>query len=161
MLKRALLLGSLLLAVAGCPTSGGSGDDDDDTPPPDPCEGYEQPDGVFADYSDEEQRLYMQCVVMPEFTPIFREFDADEYANFSCDTCHGEGSGAAGDFEMPNDDLFTLEFSGFPYSQDPDPEIAAYGEFMEDEVVFQMAELLGRSTDFQSPDFFGCYGCHP
>jgi len=161
MLKRSLLLGLVMFAIAGCPTNGGSGDDDDDTPPPNPCESYEQPDGVFADWTGDEQGLFMQCMVVPEFAPKFQEFDSEEYASFSCDTCHGEGSAEAGEFEMPNEDLFELDFNEFPYSQNADPEVAAYGEFMEDEVVFQMAELLGRSTQFGDPDFFGCYGCHP
>lgn len=156
---RSLLFLSLSLFLVACPTTGDDDDaSNDDDAVADPCEGYEAP-SEFDDMNDEEKRDYMTCVVVPEMAPRFQEFDADEYANFGCDTCHGDDR-VEREHEMPNPDLYRLPLSGFPFSDDPDPEVAVYGDFMETEVSGNMADLLGRSSEFGDPDFFGCYGCH-
>ena len=151
-----LLAALLCLAITpACPTSGAGGDDDDSVF--DPCADYETA-GDWADLDDDQRRDFMTCEVVPALTPMFQEFDGDEYANFGCVTCHGADPEAV-DFEMPNG-LQELDLSDFPFSSHPDPDTAAYGEFMEDDVLPAMADLLGRSTDFNDPNFFGCYDCH-
>jgi len=157
-----ILLAALLgLAVApACPSSGTGDDDDasdDDDSVFDPCESYESA-GDWDDLDDDQRRDFMTCEVMPALMPMFQEFDAEKYASFGCVTCHGEDR-AAVNFEMPNG-LVELDIGDFPFSSHPDPETAAFGEFMESEVLPAMADLLGRSTNFNDPDFFGCYGCH-
>jgi len=155
-LSRLLAL-SLLLFVAACPTANDDDSASNDDDAADPCADYE-PSGAFDDMDDDEKRQFMTCVVMPDMTDAFQAFDADEYATFGCATCHGQDREAV-DHEMPNG-LEELPLAGFPFSESNDPEEAAFGEFMEDEVLPAMQAHLGRSSNFNDPNFFGCYGCH-
>ncbi len=148
---------SLLLLLVACPTAGDDDDASNDDDAADPCDGYEASD-VFDSMDDDEKRLFMTCVVLPEMTEIFQEFDAEEYADFHCASCHGDDREEV-DHAMPNG-LEALDPSDFPFSQNPDPHKREYGEFMGDEVVPAMRALLGRSSTFGAPDYFGCYDCH-
>ena len=153
------LLALLGLTFAlGCPTTGDDDDAANDDDAAGLCDGYEEPDEDFADLSDAEKRAFMECMVVPTMEPLFQDFDADAYADFGCATCHGEDREDV-DHEMPNG-LEELPISGFPFSNSSDPEEAAYGEFMEDTVVSEMAALLGRSRNVNDPNYFGCYDCH-
>jgi len=159
-MRRILADLSLLLLAMGLLACGPAGDDDDasdDDDAVDVCADYET-EGEWEDLDEDQRRLFMECEVVPEMRDLFQEFDADEYSNFSCDTCHGADREEV-DHEMPNG-LEELPMGGFPFSQSDDPEEAAYGEFMEQEVLGAMQDLLVRSSDFQDPEFFGCYGCH-
>ncbi len=153
-----LVLLGLAFAV-GCPTSGDDDDavGDDDDAVADPCADYAAP-GAWEDLDEEERRAYMTCVVVPTMAPMFQEFDEERFAGFGCVTCHGEDREAV-EHEMPNG-LEELPLSGFPFSNSSDPDEAAIGAFMEDDVVGEMAQLLGRSRNPNSPDYFGCYDCH-
>lgn len=132
-------------------------EDPTDDPTEDPTE---DPTTVaWEDMDDAARRAYMGEVVMPAMKASFQAFDADRFADFSCATCHGEDGGSIG-FEMPNG-LFPLSYGGFPYSASDDADTAAWGVFMETDVLPEMAELLGLPEyDRETGEGFGCFGCH-
>jgi len=106
-----------------------------------------------------EQREFMNWEVLPPMADAFQAFDADEFAEFDCETCHGDDMWQV-EFEMPNGNT-ELPFDGFPFSESDDLEEAAFGEFMEDDVLPDMVELLDEEEyDPQTGTGFGCYECH-
>jgi hypothetical protein len=121
-------------------------------------ENYSDPD-PWEDLDTEGRREFMNWEVFEPMKALFQDFDATEYADFDCETCHGDNMWAV-DFDMPNGGP-ALSLSGFPFSQSSDPEEAAYGEFMEDDVIDDFVEILDI-TPFnpQTGEGFGCYGCH-
>ena len=157
-----LLLLSLLSLLVACPPGGGdddddsAGDDDDSVAADAVCDDpdYEAP-GAWASLDHDQRKQYMACLVLPEMTDLFQEFDDGLYADFSCETCHGADREDV-DYEMPNG-VAPLAISDFPFSQHEDERLRAYGEFMEDEVYPTMAEFLGLQP---TPAQFSCYDCH-
>ncbi len=150
-LRPAALLLVLLLPLVGCPTAGG---DDDDAGDDDDSTEYVKP-GDWQDMDFDERKEYMTQVVEPAAQDLFQEFDAAEYAEFSCSTCHGDDAEDV-DYEMPNG-LTELPVSGFPFSESSDPDEARYGEFMEDTLNPEIAALVDQQP---GPQGFGCYACH-
>lgn len=109
----------------------------------------------WADMSHAEQMVYMQEVVTPKMATLFQEFDAQEFAQFNCATCHGP-SAAQGNFEMPNAALPRL--GDFEVAKQEHPKGMA---FMIEKVTPQMAELLHMPAfDPKTQKGFGCFGCH-
>jgi len=106
-----------------------------------------------------EQRMdWMAVAVFPKMRRLFQEQDPEKYADFACQTCHGEQMERV-DFRMPND-LFVLEKS------DTIAKAKEYDEkttdFMLGAVVPEMAKLLDMDAyTLESPSGFGCAGCHP
>jgi hypothetical protein len=101
---------------------------------------------------------YMGEVVMPVMGPMLTGFDAEEFPKVDCATCHGGGA-AVGDFEMPSPDVHPLTIAEI---QAPDEHHAKITEFMMTQVKPTMARLLGRPEySPETPDGFGCFGCHP
>ncbi len=119
-------------------------DDDDDTP-------WVAP-GPWADLSHVERIEYMENVVEPAMRELFQEFDADEFADFGCETCHGDDASDI-EYELPNGvtplDL-PLDMSD-PVNQD-------FGPFMDDVVKPEMAALIDEQPFPQGT--FGCFACH-
>ena len=144
-----LLVGALVgftLVVGACT---------DDDP-----EGDNIADLVFDDGTFEQRKAFMQEVFMPAMRDKFQAFDATEYADFSCATCHG-ATAEAGTFEMPNVDHM-LSFSAFPSADSTDEREARFAKFMFEEVTPTAVELLKRQPFDQSTGMgFGCTGCHP
>jgi len=101
----------------------------------------------------------MKTVVVPKMTPVFRELDAEEFAEVKCTTCHGERAKAK-NFEMPNPDLPALDPNdGFKIHMDAHPRET---RLMMDKVVPEMAAALGEQPyDPQTHKGFGCFECHP
>ncbi len=151
-LRSAALALVLLLPVLGCPPAGG---DDDDAADDDDSTEYVKP-ADFGDMDFDQRKEYMTQIVEPTMQGFFQEFDAEEYAEFSCPVCHGDDAEDV-EYELPNQ-LEDLPLSGHPYSQSSDPRIARYGEFMEDVVKPQMAQLLDRPLT--GPQRMSCYDCH-
>jgi hypothetical protein len=104
-------------------------------------------DFVFSELSDDEKAAYMSSDVLPTMSAVFQGFDAEEYADFSCASCHVQGS-TDGSFSMPDAGLPPLREADFPYESD-------IGVFMEDEVLATMKDLLGPK-DGGRP----CTTCH-
>ena len=102
----------------------------------------------FDDLSDTDKAAYMASDVMPEMAAVFQSHDAEAYADFSCATCHVNGS-VDGTFAMPDAGLPPLSEDGFPYDSDE------MGIFMGEQVLPKLNELLGP-TDGGRP----CVTCH-
>ena len=103
-----------------------------------------------------EQRMeFMGLSVYPRMRDVFQSHDAESYAQFRCQTCHGEDMEAR-DFKMPSS-LFALP--------EADPVAAALehdaktARLMVDEVVPEMRSLLGRN-DPATAQRLSCFSCH-
>lgn len=121
------------------------------------AEGSEPTDELhFDDMSHDQQMAYMREVVMPEMATLFREYDAEEFAEFTCATCHGENAREV-HFHMPNglDPLPPSQIGAIVGSGRPMPT------FMAETVLPRMAELLHEQPyDPATHEGFGCLGCH-
>lgn len=108
----------------------------------------------FDDMDPGERMQLMKTVVMPTMKKAFQEFDAKEFADFSCATCHGPGA-KEGKFDMPTASLPALDKEEI----EEHPEMT---KFMSEKVVPQMAEILGEEPyDHETGQGeFGCMNCH-
>lgn len=99
-----------------------------------------------------EQRLeFMGVTVMPVMDKLFKAYDAEGFAEFKCQTCHGPDMEAV-DYKMPNG-LFSLPAANpVESAKEYDAPMTA---FMLDELTPKMAELLQLG-----PTEFGCFSCH-
>lgn len=105
----------------------------------------------WLEMNDDQKMEFMGLVVMPEMKKVFQAADPQGYAEFKCQTCHGEDAKDKG-FKMPNG-LFALEKPNpMPAAQEYDAEVTA---FMADVVVPKMAALMSMG-----PNEFGCFNCH-
>lgn len=100
-----------------------------------------------------EQRLeYMGVTVMPAMKTLFQEYDAESYAEFKCQTCHGEDMEAV-DFKMPNG-LYALPAADpITAAKEYDAEVTT---FMMEKLTPKMAELLGMEPGKEMT----CMSCH-
>jgi hypothetical protein len=99
-----------------------------------------------------EQRLeFMGLTVMPSMDKLFKEYDAEGFAEFKCQTCHGQDMEAV-DYKLPNG-LFSLPAAN-PVEAAKEYD-AAVTSFMVDKITPKMAELLQLG-----PTEFGCFSCH-
>lgn len=115
----------------------------------------------WATMTFDQKRKYMKTTVLPEMKKLFISYDAKEFKNMNCVTCHGDGV-EDGKFKMPNARLPKLPKptaqSDFLVLQKKKPEAV---NFMSAVVKPKMAELLGLPE--WSPTVktgFGCYRCH-
>ncbi len=154
-MNRLTLIACATLFAAACgskskpaDTTGGGGDTGGGTAAP----------ASWAEMNHEQKIDFMKTSVMPTMKAMFQEFAPDHYAEFGCDTCHGEGA-ADGSFEMPNPQLFPLTEA---YFGAPPAEHQAVLQFMGEKVKPTMANLLGESEwSPENPEGFGCWSCHP
>jgi hypothetical protein len=108
---------------------------------------------------DDGQRLErMKTVVVPRMKAVFQEHDAEHFAEFGCQTCHGAGA-KQGRFKMPNPALPALNpTDGFKAHMDEHRNVT---KFMMEQVVPEMAGALGESPfDPKTGEGFGCFECH-
>jgi len=107
----------------------------------------------WAKKNREERMAYMAAHVYPSMQKLFQEFDPKTYADFSCQTCHGEDMEAK-DYAMPGD-LYELP------GDDPIADAMEYDEdvagFMKDKVAPTMSHLLSQDA----PAGKACFTCHP
>lgn len=117
-----------------------------------------QGDGADLVWSDsmpvKDKGIFMKKKVMPVMSKSFKEFDAKEFADFSCKTCHGPQMKP-----KPVDFLPELHVKdGKLKEAEEHPEIAT---FMHEKVVPEMAALFGKPPyDPATNTGFGCGGCH-
>lgn len=110
------------------------------------------------DAMDHEAREdFMSKAVLPIMAEKFKAFNADQYSDFDCASCHG--AGAADDtFKMPSPDLPSLSMEEI---QNPDADHQAITEFMMTTVKPTVANLLGEpEVSDENPQGFGCFNCH-
>jgi hypothetical protein len=110
----------------------------------------------FDKLSQEEKVKFMKQKVMPTMKPLFAKFDAKEFANVTCKTCHGKDPQGS-KYKMPSPDLPALDFEALKAGKG-DPKMV---EFMSKVVKPEMAKLLNEPemTETQ-PKGFGCLDCH-
>jgi len=114
----------------------------------------------WKDLTHEERLAYMKSTVMPKMKSEFAAFDAKDFGDMNCATCHGDGAKDKS-FKMPNPKLPKLPTTeeGFKKLSEEHPDAV---KFMRTKVVPDMAALLGVSPyDPKTHQGFGCFQCHP
>ncbi len=110
----------------------------------------------FDKLSHDEQVKFMKTKVNPPMKAAFRKFDAKDYANFGCKTCHGKDPQKS-KYKMPNPDLKPLDFAAIKAGKE-DPKMI---DFMSKVVKPEMAKILGEAEMTETnPKGFGCLHCH-
>lgn len=144
---------ALPLAVAlGC---GGSG------------KGATDPAGVgsgesaiaWKDKTRAQRMDWMGLQVFPQMKAAFKEFDANRFSEFECQTCHSEEMEIV-NFKMPNTKIYALPVENTVQSaREYDEQVT---DFMLNVVTPKMAELLDMPVyNPETKSGFGCFGCHP
>jgi hypothetical protein len=118
--------------------------------------------------SRDERIDYMGRTVFPAMKILFQEYDPTRYADFRCQTCHGEGfDKAAIDFKMPSELEALDPKNPLASGMELDPGLS---QFMHTKVLPKMTELIGPSWTLpasleqqgQSQQAgSGCLHCHP
>jgi hypothetical protein len=104
-----------------------------------------------------QRQDYMGLEVLPAMKEKFEAFGAEEFADFKCQTCHGDDMKEV-KFEMPNDLYALPKENTWQAAMDYNPEIT---KFMGEVVVPEMAKLLDMQPfDPETGQGFGCFGCH-
>lgn len=141
----------LVLALAAC-----GGKSSTSSTPTEPAASEPTPlaPGAWEAMDDDARKEFMKKTVVPVMAAKFKAFDAEEFAEVNCKTCHGPEA-ANGKFEMPSGTLAELDFNN------PDPDDKEISEFMAKEVKPTMANLLGLPEYTpENPTGFGCLQCH-
>lgn len=173
-IKRALSLVFVITALGcGGGESSTGGDDGDelgttggeeggDAVPGDSTEGHQSarellgitpPEQPWAEMSHGDREMDMVGRFHPIFREYFVEHDAEEFAEFGCESCHGSDMQAR-NFEMPSPHLPPVPAADAPeYAalRDAHPDMM---RFMEEDVTPAMRTMLGIES-------FSCNGCHP
>jgi hypothetical protein len=104
---------------------------------------------------------WMVREVLPRMKADFQAHDAERFADFGCETCHGPDP-AAHNFAMPSNALPALYPTGSPEQQRMVEEYRPILQFMFNRVVPTMQTLTSAPEfDAESGDGFSCYSCHP
>ena len=132
-------------------TSGGN------APAPSEITGPPRP---WEEMSFDDRRQYMVDEVLPRMAPLFEEHDAERYAGFSCDGCHGADMRDR-NFEMPNPGILALHPTGTEEQEQMVRDHPETVRFMFNHVLPTMQQLLD-APDFNAETGVGwsCYGCH-
>jgi hypothetical protein len=122
------------------------------------------PEVAWKDMTFEQKKAYMKVAVTPKMKPIFQAFDAKEFKNFTCVTCHGQ-DGADRKFKMPSNGIHPLPNTpeAFQAKMKTEPTWPKWTEFMAQKVEPAMGQLLDLPVfDPKSPvkGAFGCANCH-
>lgn len=118
------------------------------------------PATLWKDMSKQERAAFMKKTVMPRMSADFVAFDAKEFGEMSCATCHGDGAKDKS-FKMPNPKLPKLvpTEEGFRKLSADHPDMM---KFMGQKVLPDMVALLGVAPyDPKTHQGFGCFACHP
>jgi hypothetical protein len=112
---------------------------------------------AWADMNGDQRHEFMEHTVLPHMKEKFVAYDAAEFGEMNCKTCHGGGVDD-GSFEMPNPDILPLDFGHMDLLT---PEQTKTADFMHTVVVPEMASLLGEEPyNLETQKGFGCLGCH-
>jgi hypothetical protein len=112
----------------------------------------------WSEKSRVQRMEYMGLVFYPKMRELFRGEDAQAYAHFRCQTCHGEDMVAA-DYRMPNGLHPLPAISPLEAALAHDEKTA---RFMTDRVVPALRELLGTGNPPAAgdSDSVACHACH-
>lgn len=113
---------------------------------------------AWKDMSHAQRAKFMKSVVLPKMKAEFTAFNAKDFAEMDCRTCHGKDAKEK-DFKMPNPDLPKLDPAGdFKKHKAKTPAIL---KFMMEKVEPGMASLLGEPAyDPKTHEGFSCFDCH-
>ncbi len=116
------------------------------------------PNIPWAEKTHQQRQEFMGIYVFPKMKQVFQGKDAQAYAGFKCQTCHGDDMEAV-NFKMPND-LYPLPAENtIEAAKEYDAEMT---QFMMEQVVPTMVEVLGvQPYDPSTGQGFGCFSCHP
>lgn len=110
---------------------------------------------VWADMNFDERKMHMGTVVWPQMKEKFQAYDAEQFADFKCQTCHGDDMTEV-KFEMPNSLTPLPVENTFQAAMDMDAEMA---KFMGEVVVPEMAKQLDMEAG-PGEGQIGCFSCH-
>ncbi len=116
--------------------------------------GINPPEQPWSTMSHEDKEMDMVGRFLPIMTEIFQEYDAQRFADFGCESCHGTDMRER-HFEMPSDQLPPVPLPGTPAYQQMAQHSPEMTRFMEEQVTPTMQTLLGMGATFT------CNGCHP
>lgn len=112
------------------------------------------PDVPFEKLDHEQREEFMKQKVVPVMKPLFQSHDPKDFAEFGCQTCHGEQV-KDDHFDMPNPKLPKLNMSDLSKFKKEDVE------WMEKEILPTMAKILSEPVQSQdNTKGFGCLECH-
>jgi len=112
------------------------------------------PDVPFEKLEHEQKIAFMKQKVMPVMKPLFQAHDAKDFAEFGCQTCHGEQA-KDGHFDMPNPKLPKLNFNDMSKFKKEDLE------WMHNDIEPAMGKVLNLPLySKENPKGFGCLACH-
>lgn len=114
--------------------------------------GINPPDQPWEQMSHEEKEFDMIGRFHPVYRELFQNQDAERWAEFGCETCHGPDMQER-NFEMPATHLPPIPEPGSERYNRARGVLTAMYEFME-QTTENMGTMLGE-------DDFTCYGCHP
>jgi hypothetical protein len=112
------------------------------------------PDVSWAAKTREQRMGFMAAAIHPRMKMLFVKYDKT-YADFSCETCHGEGMELK-DYKMPADIYALPTENTIEEARDYDADAT---EFMTSKVLPEFKRLMnqghGPETDVS------CFSCHP
>lgn len=103
----------------------------------------------WADMDFDERKKFMSKTYYPAMKEKFQAYDAKQFANFTCDTCHGENAKEV-NFKMPNGNTPLDAADPVANGKDMDEEMT---KFMLEEVIPAGIEMLGEEDS-------KCLTCH-
>ncbi len=114
--------------------------------------GIQGPEQPWSSMNYADREMYMVAYVLPIHSEIFAEHDAGEYAQFTCESCHGE-DGAERRYAMPSRYLPSLPPEGSPAWETARARNPSAWSFMADQVLPIMRTQLGQPE-------LTCFSCH-
>lgn len=115
--------------------------------------GITGPDVPWDEMSFADKEFYMIGKVNPIMQELFARYDAEEYGNFDCETCHGDEMREI-EFKMPAPSMYIVPPEGTPGHRGMLATFPDTVAFMEETVTPIMGKLLGVEG-------LTCTGCHP
>lgn len=107
-----------------------------------------------AEHADLDAQVeYMKTKVVPAMKPVFQAAAPEEYASFTCATCHGPDKKPPQEY-LPHLTLVDGNIQEFETMPD-------VSKVMAEQIVPAMAEAMGEAPyDPATGQGFGCAGCH-
>ncbi len=114
--------------------------------------GINPPETPWSDMSHEEREFDMIGRFHPIYRELFQQHDAERWAEFGCENCHGP-NGSETNFAMPSDHLPPVPAPGSESYNRARGVLTDMYTFMEEQVTANMTTMLGQEVT--------CQSCHP